>query len=597
MTSAQVATFSLYGDCCCIDSTFATNRYKMAFVSVQVFDACGVTRTVCQGLLRREDAASYRWYLRAMRSATQSRAPLSMFSDGDLAIARAIADVLPRTQHCLCAWHLQQNIRKNMRPLLEGDFDRFAKMFAALVFETDSSVGEYFSFIWIELVRCFYNVYHLPDVVYEDPDLIASVKAICVRLFGTRFAESGEQSVPDRAFRSSGAAAAASELAHGDAAAATAEPAPQLRVESAPPYIAYLYSLRAKWAGSLIAGQFVGTMRSTQRSESLHAALKRLVIGAFTLQLLREAMATVVSGQIVRASERPASMEAVTQAERVLKRSLSPLAAELAMVQCRVADAYVVDVAHVHERAPMTAILVTPKSAYEVLRTVSLVGGVWRCSCRMTLWRGLPCRHIAAVFIVRQRDESLLALCATRWLTGRTEVDPSGEQTPTPGDVLAASEDCELGSLYTRLRMASRCDDVLRRNFLLDAREQVAKLPPTPRSLPPDNSPRTVTLAVATSAVSVSEAGTRIVLASNAAAARAAADAGGDMSPTETVDDVVTLEARMKYVQRGKGRPGSEARFRSADELSDASAKRQKKTCGKCHKQGHNKTTCHLHQS
>ena len=46
--------------------------------------------------------------------ATCGKKPVTIFINQDLAMAKAIAKVLPESHHCLCRWHIYQNALKKL---------------------------------------------------------------------------------------------------------------------------------------------------------------------------------------------------------------------------------------------------------------------------------------------------------------------------------------------------------------------------------------------------------------------------------------------------------------------------------------------------
>ncbi|KAG6705508.1 hypothetical protein I3842_07G182100 [Carya illinoinensis] len=65
-------------------------------------------------LLVNETAESYIWLLRTWQEAMLGRAPLTIITDDDKAMAKAIAEVLPNTTHRLCLWHILQKFPEHL---------------------------------------------------------------------------------------------------------------------------------------------------------------------------------------------------------------------------------------------------------------------------------------------------------------------------------------------------------------------------------------------------------------------------------------------------------------------------------------------------
>ncbi|KAM1054748.1 hypothetical protein ACFX13_002111 [Malus domestica] len=72
-------------------------------------------------LMYDETAASFSWLFKTFLKAMSSKAPRTIFTDQDPAMAKAILEVMPQTYHRLCLWHLMQNACKNLNTLFRGE--------------------------------------------------------------------------------------------------------------------------------------------------------------------------------------------------------------------------------------------------------------------------------------------------------------------------------------------------------------------------------------------------------------------------------------------------------------------------------------------
>lgn len=77
----------------------------MQFFDVIGVDADGKTVLVAQALLDGKDTDSYRWVFQQLKKQLNGLEPSVIMSDGDPAIAAAIATEFPNSRHCLCVWH------------------------------------------------------------------------------------------------------------------------------------------------------------------------------------------------------------------------------------------------------------------------------------------------------------------------------------------------------------------------------------------------------------------------------------------------------------------------------------------------------------
>lgn len=75
-----------------------------------------------------ETIKSYVWLLRTFLSAMKQKKPMSIITDDDKAMLKAIKIVMGGCVHRLCYWHLERNAQANMKK------DKFASKFRELMF-------------------------------------------------------------------------------------------------------------------------------------------------------------------------------------------------------------------------------------------------------------------------------------------------------------------------------------------------------------------------------------------------------------------------------------------------------------------------------
>ena len=66
------------------------------------------------GIISHENTNSFERLLRTFSDANIQKHPISVTTDGDLAMQRAIRIVWPNTSHRLCGWHIEQNLVRNI---------------------------------------------------------------------------------------------------------------------------------------------------------------------------------------------------------------------------------------------------------------------------------------------------------------------------------------------------------------------------------------------------------------------------------------------------------------------------------------------------
>ncbi|XP_073059672.1 protein FAR1-RELATED SEQUENCE 5-like [Primulina eburnea] len=70
-------------------------------------------------LLYDETATSFKWLFETFLEAHKQKKPLTIFTDQDQAMAKALQEVMPEVFHGLCPWHLMQNVIKDLGNLMK----------------------------------------------------------------------------------------------------------------------------------------------------------------------------------------------------------------------------------------------------------------------------------------------------------------------------------------------------------------------------------------------------------------------------------------------------------------------------------------------
>ena len=83
------------------------------------------------GIISHENAKSYVWLLKTFTEANAQKHLVSVITDGDLAMQRAIGVVWPNSPHRLCGWHIEFKLVRNVHnDTLKGAFRVFRMTFA-----------------------------------------------------------------------------------------------------------------------------------------------------------------------------------------------------------------------------------------------------------------------------------------------------------------------------------------------------------------------------------------------------------------------------------------------------------------------------------
>ena len=124
--------YEAFGDVIVFDSTYRTNKYNLPFVPFVGLNHHRSTVIFACGIISHETSQAYEWMLRTFSDAMGQKHPISVITDGDLAMQRAIRVVWPDSNHRLCIWHIQQNIVRHLHD------DAVKEEFRSFIYDTSS---------------------------------------------------------------------------------------------------------------------------------------------------------------------------------------------------------------------------------------------------------------------------------------------------------------------------------------------------------------------------------------------------------------------------------------------------------------------------
>lgn len=86
--------YDIYGDCVILDTTFRTNRYNLICAIIVGMNNHGSNCMLACAFLSDEKTETFEWLLRTFRKSMGGKAPITIFTDQDKAMAKAIKKVL-----------------------------------------------------------------------------------------------------------------------------------------------------------------------------------------------------------------------------------------------------------------------------------------------------------------------------------------------------------------------------------------------------------------------------------------------------------------------------------------------------------------------
>ncbi|KAK9705025.1 hypothetical protein RND81_07G027800 [Saponaria officinalis] len=106
--------YSLFGDKLAFDTTFGTNKENRPIGVFVGFNHFREIVVFGAALLYDETTESFNCLFETFLATHGNKMPKTIFTDQDIAMGKAIAEVMPDTWHGLCTWHIMQNATKHL---------------------------------------------------------------------------------------------------------------------------------------------------------------------------------------------------------------------------------------------------------------------------------------------------------------------------------------------------------------------------------------------------------------------------------------------------------------------------------------------------
>uniref|UniRef100_A0A7N2M262 SWIM-type domain-containing protein n=1 Tax=Quercus lobata TaxID=97700 RepID=A0A7N2M262_QUELO len=116
----MVVDYDLFGDVVCFDTTYRTNKNRRPLAPIIGVNHHRQTVVFGAALLYDETAETFSWLFRTLLKVMCGKKPVTIFTDQDPAMAKAIAEVLPESHHRLCRWHIYQNALKKLNSYFQS---------------------------------------------------------------------------------------------------------------------------------------------------------------------------------------------------------------------------------------------------------------------------------------------------------------------------------------------------------------------------------------------------------------------------------------------------------------------------------------------
>ncbi|KAE8694453.1 hypothetical protein F3Y22_tig00110783pilonHSYRG00270 [Hibiscus syriacus] len=112
--STSRSDYTCFGDVIAFDTTYKDNLYGRPIMPIVGVNHHHNTIVFATAIIADETCQSFEWVLQNFLEAMMNKSPISVVTDGDRAMQRAIKSVIPYAKHRLCSWHLSRNAQANI---------------------------------------------------------------------------------------------------------------------------------------------------------------------------------------------------------------------------------------------------------------------------------------------------------------------------------------------------------------------------------------------------------------------------------------------------------------------------------------------------
>ncbi|KAE8673615.1 hypothetical protein F3Y22_tig00111779pilonHSYRG00212 [Hibiscus syriacus] len=117
--------YTCFGDVIAFDTTYKDNLYGRPIMPIVGVNHHHNTIVFATAIIADKTSQSFEWVLQNFLEAMMNKSPISVVTDGDRAMQRAIKSVIPYAKHRLCYWHLSRNAQANIvNPKFTASFSK-----------------------------------------------------------------------------------------------------------------------------------------------------------------------------------------------------------------------------------------------------------------------------------------------------------------------------------------------------------------------------------------------------------------------------------------------------------------------------------------
>nr|XP_043637803.1 protein FAR1-RELATED SEQUENCE 7-like [Erigeron canadensis] len=117
------SAYNQFGDVVVFDVTYKTNTFGLPFAPFVGVNHHGQTILFGAALLENETEVTFTWLFKNFLECMYDCPPISIITDQDMAMGKAIQKVFPNSRHRFCAWHIRKHVIEHLQPLRSRFFD------------------------------------------------------------------------------------------------------------------------------------------------------------------------------------------------------------------------------------------------------------------------------------------------------------------------------------------------------------------------------------------------------------------------------------------------------------------------------------------
>ncbi|XP_059659090.1 protein FAR1-RELATED SEQUENCE 5-like [Cornus florida] len=119
--SRMIIDYGHFGDVVTFDTTYKLVQSNRPFAAFLGLNHHRETAVFGLALMYDETANSFACLFDSFLNVMSGKAPQTILTDQDGAMAKALAQVMPRTRHLLCTWHIMANAQKHVGTIFRND--------------------------------------------------------------------------------------------------------------------------------------------------------------------------------------------------------------------------------------------------------------------------------------------------------------------------------------------------------------------------------------------------------------------------------------------------------------------------------------------